>query len=206
MNKKIEGWNITQTGDYYKAFKRINKKLIGVHLGKEIPQDAVFKLRRKEQLVKLSYESAQRNYVYKGHLHKTAPRRKAGTLSSPMEWLKRRRNLLKGRLLDYGCGYGTDADIMGMDKYDPNFFPDYPTGKYDTITCLYVMNFLHRQRRYELFDNIKGLLTPDGIAYIAVWNISKPHRTTYGTTYRPMKLKLPMIHKEKHFVIYELRK
>ena len=24
--------------------------------------------------------------------------------------------------LDYGCGRGTDADLLGMDKYDPNWF------------------------------------------------------------------------------------
>ena len=47
---------------------------------------------------------------------------------------------LKGkRVLDYGCGRGSDADLLGADKYDPYYFPERPTGKYDVILCTYVL-------------------------------------------------------------------
>ena len=47
--------------------------------------------------------------------YKTAKSRQ--TLSVPMRYL---RLCLNGRLLDYGCGKGSDADALGMEKYDPH--------------------------------------------------------------------------------------
>ena len=58
--------------------------------------------------------------------HKTAIKR--NKLSAPMRYLSE-NNLLKGDLLDYGCGRGDDADLLSMDKYDPPIVLSY-----DTIT------------------------------------------------------------------------
>ena len=43
-------------------------------------------------------------------------------------------------MLDFGCGRGTDAATYGMDAYDPYWRPEKPTGPYDTIVCIYVLN------------------------------------------------------------------
>ena len=64
-------------------------------------------------------------------------------------------NLLKGKILDFGCGFGFDTDelkrqgynIMGYDYY---YRPDYPEGKFDTIICNYVLNLLEPYAQTEV--------------------------------------------------------
>ena len=64
-------------------------------------------------------------------------------------------NLLKGKILDFGCGFGFDTDelkrqgynIMG---YDYDYRPDYPEGKFDTIICNYVLNLLEPYAQTEV--------------------------------------------------------
>ena len=47
---KIVGWNVTQSGNYYRLFKWIDKKKIGIHHGKEWnDKKARQQIRRKEQ-------------------------------------------------------------------------------------------------------------------------------------------------------------
>lgn len=88
MDKKIGGWNITQTNGYYKAFRRIKGKLIGVHLGKEWNKDWKLKIRRKEQMIEIERcEQIERAKKFKGKVFKSAPRRNDETLSAPMDWL-----------------------------------------------------------------------------------------------------------------------
>jgi len=63
----------------------------------------------------------------------TAIKRKK--LSAPMAWLKQ-KGLLKKGFLDYGCGRGSDADLIAdpscmVSKYDPHYFPVKPKGKFD---------------------------------------------------------------------------
>ena len=57
-------------------------------------------------------------------------------LSAPSRYLKE-HELLVGKLLDYGCGKGKDADILGATKFDPHFFPDMDAlySNLDTIQC-----------------------------------------------------------------------
>ena len=67
-------------------------------------------------------------------------------LSVPTRYLLQ-HDLLKGRILDFGCGFGYDTDelknrdfdIIGYDYY---YRPNYPEGKFDTIICNYVLNVL----------------------------------------------------------------
>jgi len=78
---------------------------------------------------------------------------------------------LKGRLLDYGCGRGSDADKVGADKFDTHWAPAEPAGPYDTVTCLYVLNVLPRAaERREVVQRIRALLAPGGTGWIAVRN------------------------------------
>ena len=60
-------------------------------------------------------------------------------LSVPTRYLIQ-HDLLEGRILDFGCGFGFDTDelkrqgynIIGYDYY---YRPDFPEGKFDTIIC-----------------------------------------------------------------------
>ena len=46
-------------------------------------------------------------------------------------------NLLEKDVLDYGCGYGFDADYFKWDKFDPYYFGKYPDKKYNNIVCIH---------------------------------------------------------------------
>lgn len=79
-------------------------------------------------------------------------------------------DLLKGRILDFGCGFGYDTDELkkrGFDiiGYDYYYRPDYPEGKFDTIICNYVLNVLEPYAQAEVLMNVTNLLTPKGTAF-----------------------------------------
>lgn len=85
--------------------------------------------------------------------HLTAISRKSP--SAPMMYLAK-MGLLKGKMLDYGCGRGYDADAFGMAKYDPFWFKcdDFCAGEFDTITCNYVLNVIEDfKERKALVEN-----------------------------------------------------
>lgn len=93
-------------------------------------------------------------------------------LSSPMQFLLD-RDLLKGRILDFGCGLGYDVtylDRKGLNitGYDPYYLPKYPETKFDTIVCCYVLNVLMPEEQADVLMSIAHLLKPGGKAYYAV--------------------------------------
>ncbi len=93
-------------------------------------------------------------------------------LSSPVRFLAD-NNLLKSRILDFGCGLGNDVDLLqqkGLDitGYDPYYAPIDPVGKFDTIVCCYVLNVLMPEEQIDVLMNIAHLLKPGGKAYYAV--------------------------------------
>src|SRR5690554_1483224 len=83
------------------------------------------------------------------------------------------KNLIIGKTLDFGCGFGKDVEdlslrgiqITGYDKY---YFPEYPAEKYDTILCFYVLNVLLPEEQTNVLMEISQLLKPTGRAYFAV--------------------------------------
>ena len=95
------------------------------------------------------------------------------SLSVPTRYLLQ-HNLLKGCILDFGCGYGFDTDelkrqgynITGYDYY--YYRPEYPVGKFDTILCNYVLNVLEPYAQAEVMMNVTNLLSPGGTAFFAV--------------------------------------
>ena len=78
------------------------------------------------------------------------------------------QGLAVGRVLDYGCGFGFDADYYAWDAYDPYYRPTKPEGKFNTIICISVINALTRNNRNKVYSYINGLLAPGGMAYFAV--------------------------------------
>jgi ATP adenylyltransferase len=102
--------------------------------------------------------------------HLTAKERQY--LSFPAKQLLN-KGLLKGEILDFGCGFGKDVEVL-KDKglaiigYDKHYFPTYPTEKFDTIICFYVLNVLMQEEQARVLMEVSSLLKPTGKAYFAV--------------------------------------
>ncbi|NEN90231.1 MAG: HIT domain-containing protein [Okeania sp. SIO3H1] len=83
------------------------------------------------------------------------------------------KNLLVGKILDFGCGLGNDVKLLQQKSfqvtgYDPYYFPQYPQEKFDTILCFYVLNVLFEQPQTQVLMEVSQLLKPGGKAYYAV--------------------------------------
>lgn len=94
------------------------------------------------------------------------------SLSYPARILLNQKKI-KGKVLDFGCGIGKDVELLknkGFDitGYDPFYFPTFPTEKYDTILCFYVLNVLLPEEQAEVLMNVSSLLKPNGKAFFAV--------------------------------------
>ena len=92
--------------------------------------------------------------------------------SFPLRFLLE-RNLLNGKVLDYGCGLGKDVTFLnekGINAvgFDPHYFPNLPDEKFDVIICFYVLNVLFEEEQNEVLMQISSLLKPTGKAYFAV--------------------------------------
>lgn len=132
--------------------------------------------------------------------------------SAPMRWLAENSSALETwmRKLDYGCGKGFDAERYDMFKYDPHYYPDKCldyTGKYDTITCNYVLNVIESDDEVnKVLAHIRSLLKPDGVAYITVRrDVKQPGRTKRGTYQRDIQLDLESVyHKKNQYEIYRM--
>jgi SAM-dependent methyltransferase len=82
-------------------------------------------------------------------------------------------NLIRGKILDFGCGFGKDVEVLkakGLDieGYDPHHFPKMPRQKFDTILCFYVLNVLMPEEQTEVLMNVSRYLQPGGRAYFSV--------------------------------------
>lgn len=143
--------------------------------------------------------------------HFTAKER--NKLSFPMNWLKREKKL-KGQILDFGCGFGTDVNFLKekgykIYGYDPYYLNKLPKTSFDTITCLYVLNVLEPTEQSKVLLNISRLLKQGGKAYFAVrrdlvyegYRMHKIHKKhTFQTN---VKLPFKSIFKNKFCEIYE---
>ena len=117
-------------------------------------------------------------------------------------------NLVKGKVLDYGCGFGFDADYFGWEAYDPYYRPVQPAGPYDTIVCTLVLNVLSSNNRVKVITHIRDLLSDEGKAYLAV-SRNVPVTGKLGVNHSLQNyvvLTLPSVFNDDNLEIYELRK
>jgi len=150
---------------------------------------------------------AERNLNF----HLTAKERRSA--SQPTRTLFR-KGYIKGRTLDYGCGFGEDVKYLkskGIDVegYDIHYKPKFPNGKFDTIICNYVLNVLLPEQQTEVLMEISELLNSEGEAYFSVrrdllhtgFRMHKVHKkkTYQGIVILPYK----SILKNPNFEIYE---
>jgi len=124
------------------------------------------------------------------------------------------KGFLKGEVLDFGCGYGTDVELLStkginITGYDKHYFPDYPKAKYDTIICLYVLNVLMQEEQASVLMEISQLLKPNGKAFIVVrrdirYEGFRTHKIHQKPTYQcNVKLPYKSIYKNESCEIYE---
>ena len=126
-------------------------------------------------------------------------------VSAPVRWLQE-KELLKGRILDYGSGRGFDADAISSDRYDPYWHPVKPTGKYDTIICNYVLNVVSEEVQKAIIEDIRNLLKKDGVAYVSVRRDIKTKKQVDHKVQRWVELDFPTVNKTTDYEMYKVVK
>ena len=111
---------------------------------------------------------------------------KRNYLSRPMKELLK-RDLLKGDILNYGCGFAEDNTYLwqehhiqswAYDKYNQDFKDDFLLKEeYDTVTCFYVLNVIPDLNEHE--EVIELLRSIGKNVYIAVRSDIKAIRPTW---------------------------
>ena len=139
-----------------------------------------------------------------GRSRKTAIKRRE--LSKPAKALLD-RGLLRGRVLDFGCGHGDlvrFAELTTVEQYDPYWWPFEPAGKFDSVYCGYVANTIGPSARAILLQRIRFLLAPGGRGYVAVRrDVDGVTHTATGTDQSDVELDLPSVaHEPGSYEIY----
>lgn len=117
-------------------------------------------------------------------------------------------DLITGRTLDYGCGFGNDADHLGWDAFDPYYRPQPVEGTYDTIVCNHVLNMLTRHSRQQAIDAIQGQLAERGNAWLIVpRNIPRSGKIAMRKRIQNyVVLDLPSVYLDDKLEIYRLQR
>ena len=145
--------------------------------------------------------------------HLTAKERE--TLSFPAKLLLN-KSFLDGDVLDFGCGFGKDVDLLkakgiNIVGYDKHYFPKYPTKKFDTILCFYVLNVLLQEEQATVLMQLSQLVKPTGKVYFAVrrdlqYEGFRTHKVHQKQTYQcNVKLAYKSIFKNENCEIYEYK-
>jgi len=120
-----------------------------------------------------------------------------------------RQDKLRGRILDFGCGRGDlDKFLEGtIEQWDPNWHPEKPKGKFDTVVCIYVLNVLRPGPRRKALEDAKSYVCRGGRLYIAVRRDIKDDGPRGGGSEQfDVRLRLPsLFQKTGKFEIYEWR-
>lgn len=132
-------------------------------------------------------------------------------LSAPLFYLIS-HTCLHGRILDYGCGKGGDADRLrqlGFDvtQYDPYYFPLCPDGFFDIVLCIYVLNVIDVDEQQRVISIVLQYLAPGSVAYFVVRRDIprvgyRVEKKDYFTMQRYVELDMEIIHENKNYCIY----
>lgn len=128
------------------------------------------------------------------------------TVSFAAQWLVD-QGRITGRVLDYGCGFGFDADHFGWQGYDPYYRQQQPDGLFDTIICNHVLNMLTRATRQTTVAEIQSLLTESGRAFL----VAPRNIPTVGKVAMRKRIQnyvvydLPSLYVDNRLEIYELK-
>lgn len=134
--------------------------------------------------------------------HKTAITR--SKFPQPTQYLVN-HDLLHGDTLDFGCGKCAELNSqLGIDSYDSYYQPLYPIKQYDTIVCNYVLNVVPPDIQKWIVSQIKGLLKPNGIAYISVRRDIKEDYKTKETEQYVVRLDCVSVVKNSNFEMYQI--
>lgn len=147
------------------------------------------------------------------HSHLTAKER--DSISFPARYLLN-KNLLTGDVLDFGCGFGKDVELLkarsiNITGYDKHYFPEYPAKKFDTIICFYVLNVLLPEEQAAVLMQLSQLVKPTGKVYIAVrrdlqYEGFRTHKLHQKKTYQcNVTLNARSIFRNDNCEIYEYR-
>ena len=117
--------------------------------------------------------------------------------------------MLRGRILDFGCGRGDIGRFLDGDieQWDPNWYPKRPRGKFDTVTCIYVLNTLSGNVRESALKDAMSFVRKGGRLFVAVRrDVEKEGTTASGSEQYDVRLCLPSVmQKVGKFEIYEWR-
>jgi len=94
-----------------------------------------------------------------------------GATSAPMAYYLE-QGLLRGKVLDFGCGRDVPPSGLQLARYDPAYQPDLTVlaDQYDTITINYVLNVVPLEaHRAQVLLAARALLKPGGRVLIAVY-------------------------------------
>ena len=127
------------------------------------------------------------------------------TISFGAEWLVKNK-LVLGRVLDYGCGFGFDADHFGWETFDPYYRQRDLEGQFDTIICNHVLNMLTSLSREQTICKIQTLLTDSGVAWLIVpRNIPRTGKVALRKRIQNyVVLSLPSVYVDVKLEIYRL--
>ena len=117
----------------------------------------------------------------------TAIRRK--TLSAPIAWLIQHHYLSSGqsKILDYGCGYGSDVRLLRewnkdlyVEGYDPYYNRiDLGDTFYDVVLCTFVLNVVNVDEQNDILKKIWRQLKANGQLFITVRRDVAPGTTRF---------------------------
>lgn len=145
--------------------------------------------------------------------HLTAKERDKLSFPSQILW---ERKLLQGEVLDFGCGLGKDVESLknkgvNIVGYDPYYNNTFPSQRFDTVICIYVLNVLLPQEQTKVIYQVSNSLKVGGRAYFAVRrDVQNPgyrmHKIHKEKTYQcNVLLPFKSIYKNEYVEIYEFQ-
>lgn len=118
------------------------------------------------------------------------------------------------KILDFGCGRGTDHTWLQSNGYNANGYDPYwnpikssLNKKYDIVLCSYVLNVVNANERRIIIKKLKDLTNKSGRIYLTVRrDIKKDYITKYGVHQYLVYLPYRIVKETSAYCIYEVNK